>query len=241
MARIVALIPARSGSKGVPNKNVRRLGGHSVLKWSIAACLKSMYIEKTIVSTDSEEYASLAKSFGADVPFLRPAEISTDHSTDFEFIDHSLNWLEENDELPEYLVHIRPTTPFRNPKLIDQAIVLFVNHVSATALRSVHLMSESSYKTFEISGDGRLKRVGSKGKALDTANNARQSFPNTFIANGYVDILSVCYIRKSGLIHGDSVIPFVTPVADEIDTEDDFQRLEHRLALNPEIASLVFN
>ena len=88
MARIVALIPARSGSKGVPNKNIRELGGRPVIEWSIASCIKSGLIEKTIVSTDSQEYASLAKSFGADVPFLRQADISSDRSKDFEFIVH---------------------------------------------------------------------------------------------------------------------------------------------------------
>jgi len=240
MAKIVALIPARSGSKGVPNKNIRNLGGHLVLEWSIAACLKSELIEKVIVSTDSQEYADLAKSFGAEVPFLRPDEISGDRSTDFEFIDHALSWLENNDELPEYIVHIRPTTPFRNSNLVDQAIACFMNHSRASSLRSVHAMSESAYKTFEIFNNERLKRVASESTQLDAANNARQVYPDTYIANGYVDVLSVKFIRKSGLIHGDFVTPFLTPVADEIDTEQDFDRLATLLEINPKIASAVF-
>ncbi len=158
MTKIIALIPARSGSKGVRNKNIRDLGGRSILEWSMAACFRSKLIEKTIVSTDSDDYATLARKFGAEAPFLRPAEISTDNSTDFEFIHHALTWLSENDKLPEYIVHIRPTTPFRNPELIDEAIRRFVNHEGATALRSVHLMSESAYKTFEISESSYLKK-----------------------------------------------------------------------------------
>ena len=130
MAKIVALIPARSGSKGVPDKNIRSLGGHPVLEWSIVSCLRSNLIEKTIVSTDSIDYANIAIASGATVPFLRPSSISGDRSTDYEFIDHAISWLEDNDEIPEYIVHIRPTTPFRDPNLIDQAIGSFINQNS---------------------------------------------------------------------------------------------------------------
>lgn len=240
MAKIVALIPARSGSKGVPNKNIRDLGGRFVLEWSISACLRSALIEKTIVSTDSDEYAILARKLGAEAPFLRPPEISTDRSTDFEFIHHALMWLSEYDELPEYIVHIRPTTPFRNPQLIDDAIRDFIDDQVSTALRSVHVMSESAYKTFEISESGLLKSVGSHSRNLDVANNARQTFPSTYMANGYVDVLSVGFILEHGMIHGDKVLPFITPVADEIDTEEDFRWLQYQLSENPEFFSILF-
>jgi len=239
MAKVIALIPARSGSKGVPNKNIRELGGHSVMEWSVAACLRSKYIERTIVSTDSEDYAELAKILGAEAPFIRPAEISTDRSADVEFILHALNWLENNGELPVYVVHIRPTTPFRDPRLIDQAIDMFTSS-QATALRSVHPMAESAYKTFEIAPAGQLKRVGADSTELDAANNARQQFPYTYIANGYVDVLSVEFIRKTGLIHGNHVMPFITPVVDEIDVPEDFHRLEYQLSVNPAISSRIF-
>ena len=90
MNSIVAIIPARSGSKGVPNKNIRLLGGHSVLNWSIKACKLSKLITRIIVSTDSLEYARIAHGLGAEVPFIRPADISGDNSSDYEFIDHAL-------------------------------------------------------------------------------------------------------------------------------------------------------
>ena len=115
-------------------------------------------------------------------------------------------WLSKHDELPEYIVHIRPTTPFRDPKFIDEAIRCFTQHQDATSLRSVHAMSESAYKTFEISSGCYLKRVGSTTSSLDMANNPRQSFPETYIANGYVDVLSVQYILGNKLIHGDKVL-----------------------------------
>lgn len=241
MTKVFALIPARAGSKGVPNKNIRLLGGHSLLAWSIMAAKKSRLIDRVIVSTDSEEYAKLAIKLGAEAPFLRPSEISGDRSTDYDFVLHALNWFAENGGEPEYIAHIRPTTPLRNPKLIDEAIQLLIQSAHPTALRSAHEMSESAYKTFEISLDGRFKQVGSNGSALDAANNARQQFPKTYQANGYVDILSTAFIRKNHLIHGDWVLPFITPPIIEVDSENDFSMLEYQLACNPNLARSFFD
>lgn len=241
MASVVALIPARSGSKGVPDKNTRPLGGRPLMAWSIAACLKSRHIGRTIVSTDSDHYAAVARSAGAEVPFLRPAAISGDRSTDYEFIVHALDWLKANDEEPQYVVHIRPTTPFRDPAIVDHAIETFLKSRHATALRSIHEMSESAYKTFEIGPEGLLQRLGAPGETLDAANNARQQFPATYAANGYVDVLSTAFIRESGLIHGARVIPFVTPVVTEVDTLDDFARLEFELTQSPSIVQQLFS
>ena len=242
MSKVIALIPARSGSKGVANKNIRMLGGHPLLAWSIMAAIKSKKIDRVIVSTDSEDYAKLAIKLGAEAPFLRPPEISGDRSSDYDCIVHALDWLSLNGGEPQYIVHIRPTTPFRNVSFIDSAIEIFQNSPEKiTALRSAHEMSESAYKTFEITEDGRFKRVGSESTALDLANNARQQFPSTYQANGYVDVLSVRFIRESGLIHGDCVLPFITPGVIEVDVEDDFLQLEYQLSRSTIIASQLFN
>lgn len=241
MHKVIALIPARAGSKGVPNKNVRLLGGHSLLAWSIAACLKSSAIDRVIVSTDSAEYAALAQELGAEAPFLRPAAISGDRSTDYDFIAHALDWLAAEEGEPDYLVHIRPTTPLRDPKLIDDAVAAFMAAPYATALRSVHEMPESAYKTFEIAAGGQLKRLGADNTTLDSANNARQQFPSTYQANGYVDVLSSAFICKNGLIHGDHVIPLVTPSVVEVDSEEDFAHLEFRLTQTPGIIQKLFD
>ena len=230
MADVLALIPARGGSKGVPNKNVRPLGGRPLINWSIAACRKAKSIDRVIVSTDSIEYRELCLKADAEVPFLRPERISGDRSTDYEFILHALDWLAANGGEPELIVHIRPTTPLRSPLLIDMAIDAFRNGGSATALRSVHEMSESAYKCFEIAPRGQLKRLGSEGTALDAANTARQQFPATYIANGYVDVLATAFIRRTQLLHGDWVLPFITPPVTEVDTEADFAYLEYQLS-----------
>lgn len=241
MNNVVALIPARAGSKGVPNKNIRLLGRHPLIEWSVAACLIAGSIQRTIVSTDSQKYAEMCRGFGADVPFLRPDEISGDRSTDYEFIVHALDWLAAHGEEPDYIVHIRPTTPLRIPALIDQAVEAFKSADGATALRSVHPMSESAYKSFELAPNGRLKRLGMDSTELDAANNARQQFPETYIANGYVDVLSTKFIRDSGLLHGDSVMPFVTPVVHEVDCEEDFALLEFQLFRNPSYLHQIFS
>jgi CMP-N,N'-diacetyllegionaminic acid synthase len=240
VASIMALIPARSGSKGVPHKNIKLLGGHPLIEWSIAACKSTVSIDTIVVSTDSEEYAQLSRKMGAEVPFLRPAQIAGDRSTDHDFIKHALDWFSQNGGEPEYIVHIRPTTPFRDPDLIDKAVSAFINHPQATALRSVHPMSESAYKTFEIAPDGQLKRVASESTELDVANNPRQQFPTTYIANGYVDVLASAFIRKTQLIHGNNVLPFITPVVTEVDTREDFFMLEMELQNHPEFARKLF-
>lgn len=236
----MALIPARAGSKGVPNKNVRPLGGHALLEWSIAACLHSNSIARTVISTDSAEYAALSTRFGAEAPFLRPAAISGDRSTDYEFIVHALDWFAARGEEPEYIVHIRPTTPLRDPALIDEAVRLFRASNDSTALRSVHEMAESAYKTFEIATQGELKRLGAENSELDAANNARQQFPKTYQANGYVDVLSTAFVRRTKLIHGNRVLPFITPTVVEVDNENDFAHLEFQLTRVPEIARRLF-
>lgn len=240
MPSIVALIPARSGSKGVPHKNIKLLGDYPLIEWSIAACKQAITINRIIVSTDSEEYAEISQKMGAEVPFLRPAEISGDSSTDYDFINHALDWFSKNGGEPEYIVHIRPTTPFRDPALIDQAVKAFINHPHATALRSVHPMSESAYKTFEIAPGGQLKRVASESTELDAANNARQKFPTTYFANGYVDVLSTAFIREMHLIHGNHVMPFITPTVNEVDTLEDFSMLEMELQNHPEFTTRLF-
>ncbi len=233
MADTIALIPARSGSQGVPHKNIRALGGHPLMAYTIAACRRSGLIDRVIVSTDSDEYAEIARRYGAEVPFLRPAKFSGSNSPDREFVLHALDWLAEAGGEPTNVAQMRPTTPFRDPAIIDRAITAFSENNQASALRSVHEMSESSYKTFEITPDGWLATLGLVDLTLDTVNLARQSFPATFIANGYVDVLSVAFIRSTGLLHGDRVMAFVTPPAVEVDREIDFEFLEFRVAQDP--------
>jgi len=240
MKEIVALIPARSGSKGVPNKNIRSLCGIPLIAFSIAVAKKSELIDRVIVSTDSEEYAAIARKYGAEVPFIRPAEISEDNSTDVQWIEHAVNWFEKSESfLPKFFVHLRPTTPIREPKVIDDAIRSFIDS-DYTALRSCHKMSESSYKTFEIE-DNKLKLLCSGDFDIESANLNRQSHPDTFIANGYIDIVRSDMVKNYGLMHGSKVQAFVTEISHEIDEISDIELLEYVIQGKTEYVKSLFD
>lgn len=233
MNNIIALIPARSGSKGVPNKNIRHIDGIPLIAYSIAAALKSTLVDRVIVSTDSEEYAKLARSYGAETPFIRPKNISGDLATDLEFFKHTIDWLQDNENfVPEYFVHLRPTTPFRDPKILDKAIEEFV-YSDYSALRSCHKMSESSYKTFEVENDI-FRCICNGGSDIESSNVARQAFPVTYDANGYIDIVRSEMISKRNLIHGSKVRAFITNTAHEIDEINDIDFLEYLIQKNPQ-------
>jgi len=237
---VLSIIPARSGSKGVPGKNIKLLGKYPLLVYSIKASLKSNLINRTIVSTDSNEIAEIGISFGAEVPFIRPKEISVDLSSDFEFVDHALTWLSQNKQrVPDFIVHLRPTTPLRIPSIIDEAIVKFIGDTTATSLRSVHQMPESAYKCFEIENNY-LKTVCKNIFDLDATNDARQLYPVTFSANGYVDVLRTSFIKSNKKLHGNRVIPFLTPSVIEVDSMNDFRLLETQVKEEIDIINNLF-
>ena len=228
MNEMLAIIPARCGSKGVENKNIKPLAGHPLLAYSIAAA-KLAEIDNIIVSTDSEDYAEIAKQYGAQVPFIRPPKISKDHSTDYEFMYHAMKWVRKNKEsCPEYWVHLRPTTPLRNPDIINIAATFIMKNPSATSLRSGHLAPESPLKWFMKDSSGYFKGLDKKLTA-EKVNQPRQSFPNVYIPNGYVDIVRSSYVLSSSSLHGKRMLVFDTPHVNEIDTENDLQYLEYKI------------
>lgn len=242
MKKIICLIPARANSKGVPGKNIRKFGGHPLISWSIVAALKSQMISKVIVSTDSSEYKSVAESYGAEVPFLRPDEISQDKSTDFEFVKHAVEWLSEFNERPDIIVHLRPTSPLREPQVIDEAVQLFLNNISSlTSCRSVQEMSESAHKTFEITENSLLRGLGRQSTNIDELNLPRQAFPITYMANGYVDVLKVEHFMECGTLHGDRCLGFLTNEIIEVDTLDDCNRLDGFLVNDTKVVKNLFS
>lgn len=227
MADVMAFVPARSGSKGVPDKNIKPLCGHPLLAFSIRAAQEARSVGRVIVSTDSQGYADAARAYGAEVPFLRSEDISQDTSSDYDVVVHLLDWLKTHEgDMPTYLVHLRPTTPLRDPSLIDAAVETIIQDNKATALRSVHPMSETAYKSFERKGRY-LKCLGTGSMDVEAANQARQAFPATYQANGYVDVLRTQTVLETKKLHGTRVIAFVTPEVVEVDTHSDFSYLEY--------------
>lgn len=225
----VALIPARSGSKGVFKKNIRSLKGYPLIAYSIIASKLSTMIDRVIVSTDSKEIALIAKEYGAEVPFLRPVHLADDQSGDIDFVEHAIEWFGANEpKIPGYIVHIRPTTPLRDVNIIDDAIQSIQKNPEATSLRSGHLASESPFKWFQINKDGYFESI-CKGLSNDGANNGRQKFPDVYIPDGYVDVIKTDFVIKNRLLHGNNMIGYKSPVCVEVDTEDDFKMLEYQI------------
>lgn len=223
---IYAIIPARSGSKGVKNKNIKLLNGYPMIAYSIVAAKLTSGIDRVIVSTDSAEYARFANKFGGETPFLRPAEISQDNSTDIEFMQHCINWLYENErKVPEYFLHLRPTNPLRKIQDIETAINKIKNDVNATSLRSAHLASNTPYKWFEIKNTGYFGSILGE-RTNDEANNPRQKFNDVYIPDGYVDVLKSEFIIKNNLMHGQNMIPYIVNDCIDIDAKKDIELLE---------------
>ncbi|MFA5117976.1 MAG: acylneuraminate cytidylyltransferase family protein [Candidatus Omnitrophota bacterium] len=231
-SKAVAIIPARGGSKGVPGKNIKHLGGYPLIAYSILAAKLARGIERVIVSTDSPEIAAIAKRYGAEVPFMRPAEISGDTATDLELFSHVIEWLYKNSALPSLLVHLRPTTPFRQAQEITRALELIESHPQVTSLRSVHEMSEPPHKMFQLGENGCLQGFFPDDGRPEYYNLPRQLLPKAYYPNGYVDIIKPDYLRTTRKLHGPDILGFVTSVVKEVDRQDDFEYLEYQLTRN---------
>jgi CMP-N,N'-diacetyllegionaminic acid synthase len=229
-AKVYAVVPARGGSKGVPKKNIRLLAGFPLIAYSIAVGYMSRLIERVIVSTDSPEIAEVARKYGAETPFLRPAELAQDNSRDRDFVMHLLNWLQENEGgVPDYLVHLRPTTPLRAPAIVDDAILAMLADPAATSLRSAHEAPETPFKWFTKNAQGYFQTFAAADAPPGFANWPRQMLPKVFIPDGYVDVLKTAYVLVAEEIHGDHIFGFVTPACSEVDAPEDFDYLEFQV------------
>src|SRR4030065_943344 len=144
---IFALIPARGGSKSTPHKNIPPLAGFPLIAYSIAAAKQSNLVTRTIVSTDDDEIARIAREYGAETPFMRPAEFAQDHTTDFPVFSHALGWLKEHEGYqPEVVVQLRPTSPMRPPGCVDQSVQVLLDHPEADSVRGVIPSGQNPYK-----------------------------------------------------------------------------------------------
>lgn len=226
----VALIPARGGSKGVPGKNVRSLGGYPLIAYAIVAARLAGGVDRVIVSTDSPGIGEIAKLYGAEVPFLRPAELAQDASPDVGFFRHALEWFRTHeDRQPELFVHLRPTTPLRDAARIAEAIRAIRSRDEATGLRSVHELPEPPQKMMGIAG-GFLVGLFPHETRPEYYNLPRQSFPPAYHPNGYVDIVRADVLASGESLHGKRILGFVTPPVTEVDRPEDLEYLEFVLA-----------
>ena len=226
MPEILALIPARSGSKSIKNKNIRLFRGKPLLAYSVLQGLNAETVNRVVVSTDSAEYAELARAYGADVPFLRPAEISGDLSTDLEVFQHALRWLDEHQGYrPQVCVHLRPTYPTRTVADIDAAVRLLLERDDADSVRSVTTAPLTPYKMWWMSGDGFLRPIIEHG-APEPYNFPRQSLPGVHIQNAAVDVVWSEVILR-GSMTGAKIRGYEMPSFHDIDGWTDFERVQN--------------
>jgi CMP-N-acetylneuraminic acid synthetase len=227
---VLALIPARGGSKGLPRKNVLPLGGKPLIAHTIETALASELVTRTIVTTDDDEIAGAARAHGAEVPFMRPAELAQDDSTDLDVFRHALEWLaaEEGYE-PELVAHLRPTNPLRVPGDVDAALRLMLEHPEADALRSVSWPAQTPYKMWRAV-DGYLVPLVEVEGVGEAHSVPRQSLPEIWWQNGYVDVVRPRTVLELGSMTGRRVLPFVVEDPGvEIDYADGLRRAEELL------------
>lgn len=229
---ILAIIPARGGSKGIPRKNIKSLCGKPLIAWTIEEARKSKYITRMIVSTDDPEIAGAAKAYGAEVPFLRPAAISQDLSTDAEFLLHALDWLKEKENYePEIVLRLPPTSPLRTGAEIDEGIETLLKNPDADAVRPICEAPKHPYKLWGISAGGVFLRpfFPPSVTGFAEANNLpRQLFPKAYIHTGAMDIMRTRTIREQKSTSGEKLAYFFMPHEDavNIDHPIDFEIAE---------------
>ena len=225
---VLALIPARGGSKGLPRKNVLPLAGRPLIAHSIQHALDARTITRTVVSTDDAEIAAAARSAGAEVPFIRPPELAGDLATDLEVFRHALETLAVEGYEPELVVHLRPTTPLRRAARIDEAVELLVGDPEADSLRSVSKPVQTPYKMWRLQGSYLVPLLPLRG--VEAVNMPRQALPEVWAHDGYVDVVRPRTVLQLGSMTGARVLPFYVdePVVD-VDSADDLRRAEELL------------
>jgi CMP-N-acetylneuraminic acid synthetase len=229
---VLALIPARAGSKSIPLKNLLPIAGKPLLAHTIDHALGASRIGRVIVTTDSEEIADVARSYGAEAPFLRPTNISGDFSLDVEFHRHALEWLRKEElYVPSFVVNLRPTHPVRRCDTIDRAIALFAATPEADALRSVRLSEMSPFKMWTIDKNGYLSQVASANDLREPYNQPRQLLPLAYWQDGYIDITRPSVVMEKNSTMGDRILPFVIDeVSIDIDYEEEIEEAERLLS-----------
>ena len=228
---VLALIPARGGSKGIPNKNIIEIAGKKLIGWTIEQAIQCPLINRVIVSTDSIEIAKVAREYGAETPFLRPQEIAQDQSTDFEAFDHALRWLQINEKYtPELVVHLRPTGPARKIETINRAIKAMIDNPTHTALRSISLSSQNPYKMWKYVSNTQISPLINDPSIKDSVSSPRQKLPLTYWQNGYIDIVRPRTILDEGSMTGNLVLPFkIEEELAELDYPEDIEAVEKLL------------
>jgi CMP-N-acetylneuraminic acid synthetase len=229
VSTIVALIPARAGSKRVPDKNIRPLAGHPVMAYTIAAALQSEIFSDVIVSTDSEQYAEIARHYGAEVPFLRPLELAGDVSPDIEWLAYTLKKLEENGRQYDCFSILRPTSPFRLPKTIQRAWRAFVAQDGVDSLRAVEKCQQHPGKMWIVRANRMMPLLPLSPPQQPWHSSQYQSLPEVYVQNASLEIAWTRVVLKERTIAGTVLMPFLSEAYEGFDVNNpyDWNLAEH--------------
>ncbi|SET23408.1 acylneuraminate cytidylyltransferase family protein [[Clostridium] polysaccharolyticum] len=237
---ILAVIPARSGSKSVKDKNIRNINGKPMLAYSIEHAQKSRYIHRIIVSTDSQQYADIAKEYGAEVPFIRPAEYATDTALDYDVFWHCLEYLKEEEGYEaDIVVQLRPTYPIRDIKDIDAMIEMLLENKEADSVRSLAPAREIPYKMWHKDEDGRITPLIQE--IPECYNMPRQELPKVYYQNACIDVFRGSVVLEKHSMSGDYILGYEMAHNYDIDTEEEFQRAEVYLEITKGKKRFVFD
>ncbi len=207
---IIALIPARSGSKRVTGKNIQFLAGHPLIAYTICAAKQSGIFSSILVSTDSEEYAQISKQYGAEVPFLRPVDISGDLSLDIEWVDFTLHKLKEMGREYDCFSILRPTSPFRLPTTIQRAWMEFQNEEGVDSLRAVEKCKEHPGKMWVVRGKRMMPLLPIGPKEQPWHSTPYQALPEVYSQNASLEMAWSRVVFNGRTIAGGVVMPFFT-------------------------------
>ncbi|KPK42814.1 MAG: CMP-N-acetlyneuraminic acid synthetase [Omnitrophica WOR_2 bacterium SM23_29] len=221
--KILALIPARGGSKGLHRKNMRPLLGKPLILWTIEQAKNSKYIDRIIVSTDDKEIARISKKYGAEVPFMRPKKLAGDNVKGIKVVSHAVAWLQKNNSVFELLMLLQPTSPLRTSKDIDAAIKLLFKK-NAQAVISITETDHHPYFSNTLPSNGRMANF----LRPESINKNRQELPAFYRLNGAIYLAYVSYIKKKKNFLGKNTFAYTMPSerSIDIDSEIDFKLAE---------------
>ena len=216
--KILTIIPARGGSKGIKLKNLSKINGKPLVAFSIEHSLASKLINRTIVSTDNEEIAKVSEEYGAEIPIFRSKELARDHILDLPVFEHMLTYLKEEENYePEIVVHLRPTSPYRKAEWIDSAIKLLIENTSADSIRSVSEPSQHPYRVFEIKNKYLFPLMHERHPEPYLLR--RQDLPKMYYYNCVIDVTKPSTIFNKKSMTGDKMLPYIMKPEDSIDID----------------------
>jgi CMP-N-acetylneuraminic acid synthetase len=236
--RVLAIVPARGGSKGIPRKNLRLLAGKPLVAHAVATGLAAKLVTRVVCSTDDPDIAEVARAAGADVPFLRPIELATDASEDWPVFKHTLDWLAQHEHWsPELVVNLRPTSPLRTPTHVDDAIRLLLDS-GVDSVKAVCLARQHPHKMWLRQSDGVMEPfLKTAFRAQRGPDVPRAELEDVYWQNGVVDVTRREVIFEQRVMIGRRVAGLVTQAGDSIDIDTPLDLALAELLLAQRVAS----